>query len=189
MASKKIKSNSFIIIRLNKKMGVSLEHIRFGKQDAGYPGGLSKEIVKKNSYIKKLSFWGEVSDDIIFTGALGKNSELIYFPEGANRFKQIQVNLYKREVDEDSIGSFDLENYYTYEDEEETVPPKAFFSFSISSELFETLENKYLDKDKNFLENLAFNLGVYYDENHDPINYEAEETLMSGWITSYSISV
>jgi len=47
MASKKIKSNSFIIIRLNKKMGISLEHIRFGKQDAGYPGGLSKEIVKK----------------------------------------------------------------------------------------------------------------------------------------------
>lgn len=170
-------------------MDMFLVHQRYEKHNTGWEAGLSLEIIKKNPYVKKLTFRGDVSDDITFTGELGKNSELIYFPEGANRFKQIVVNLYKRETNEDSIGVFDLDNYYTPEDEEETDPPKAIFSFSISNDLFDTLEKKCLEADKNILESLSFSLGMYYDENHDPIDYEEETILMSGWITSYTVLI
>lgn len=166
-----------------------LVHQRYEKHNTGWEAGISLEKIKKNPYVKKLTFQGDVSDDITFTGELGKNSELIYFPEGANRFKQIVVNLYKRETNEDSIGEFDLDNYYTFEDEEETIPPKAIFSFSISNDLFDTLEKKCLEADKNILESLSFSLGMYYDENHDPIDYEEDTTLMSGWITSYTVLI
>ena len=30
---------------------------------------------------------------------------------------------------------------------------------------------------------------MYYDENHDPIDYEEETILMSGWITSYTVLI